>query len=349
MLERMRQQRDWLKRHPMLHTLFWECTLRCNLACRHCGSSCLPEARQKDMPLADFLPVLDEVAQHADPHRIIVFTVGGEPLLRPDLLECAKAITSRGFRWGFVTNGMLLDIPMLKSVVDAGVKSIAVSIDGLEDDHNWMRGNAKSFSRAVRAVTLLQRTRHVAWDVITCVSRRNYPRLTELHDFLCAIGVTRWRIFTVFPAGRAKEDAEMVLSPEEFRGVMEFIKTTRAEGRLQLSFSCEGFLGEYEGIVRGHAFRCDAGLMTASVRYDGSISGCLSIRSNYHQGNIYRDSFWDVWQHRFQPYRQREWMHTGSCADCQAWRYCEGNGMHLRTDDGQLMHCNYLKLQQCDQ
>lgn len=139
----------------------------------------------------------------------------------------------------------------------------------------------------------------------------------------------------------------MVLTPEEFRGVMEFIKATRAEGRLRLSYSCEGYLGDYEGVVRSHAFRCDAGLMTASVLADGSISGCLSMRSNYHQGNIYRDSFWDVWLHRFQPYCQREWMRTGICADCQAWHYCEGNGMHLRADDGQLMHCNYLKLQHC--
>ncbi len=344
LLERSLFQREWLKKHPQLRTLFWECTLRCNLACRHCGSACLPEARQKDMPLSHFLPVLDEIALHADPRRIIVFTVGGEPLLRPDLIECAHAITSRGFNWGFVTNGMLLDLPILQKLIDARVKSIAVSIDGLKEDHNWMRGHDHSFQRAVRAVRLLQHTRHVAWDVITCVSRRNYPHLNALRDFFVQIGLQRWRIFTIFPAGRAKDDEQMVLTPEEFHGLMEFIKDTRQEGLIRLSYSCEGFLGEYEGLVRGHAFRCDAGLTVASVLADGSISGCLSIRSEYHQGNIYTDSFWDVWQQRFQHYRQREWMHRDACAQCDAWRYCEVNGMHLRTDDGQLMHCNYKKL-----
>ena len=344
LLEQMWQQREWLKEHPTLRTLFWECTLRCNLSCRHCGSSCLPHARQKDMPLSDFVPVLDEIARHADPRRIIVFTVGGEPLLRPDLLECAHAITSRGFNWGFVTNGMLLDLPMLRRLIEAHVKSIAISIDGLENDHNWVRGNPQSFRRAVRAVMLLQHTHHVAWDVITCVSRRNYPHLKKLREFFLRLGLQRWRIFTIFPAGRAKDDAELVLTAEEFRGVMEFIKDTRQDGRINVSYSCEGFLGDYEGVVRSHAFRCDAGLMTASVLADGSISGCLSIRSQYHQGNIYKDSFWDVWQQRFEAYRRREWMHQGLCADCKAWRYCEGNGMHLRTDDGQLMHCNYQKL-----
>ena len=65
MNERQQQQlemtRDYLERlrreHP-LRDLFWECTLRCNMACRHCGSDCLKESMVPDMPFADFLPVL---------------------------------------------------------------------------------------------------------------------------------------------------------------------------------------------------------------------------------------------------------------------------------------------------
>ena len=344
MLAKTRAEREWLKQHHPLRTLFWECTLRCNLACRHCGSSCLPIVRQRDMPLADFTPVLDEIARHTDPGRVMVFTVGGEPLVRPDLIECAQAITARGFRWGFVTNGMLLDYDMLRRLIDARLQSIAVSIDGMEADHNWQRGHPQSFRRAVRAVKLLMHTRHVCWDVITCVNRRNLPRLAELRDLLTDIGVSRWRIFTIFPAGRAKGNDDMLLSPEQYRRLMDFIVETRSEGRIRVSYCCEGFLGEYEGRVRDHAFRCDAGLMTASILADGSISGCLSIRSRYDQGNIYRDSFWDVWENRFAAYRNREWMRQGLCADCKAWPYCEGNGMHLRDDEGSLMLCNLQRL-----
>ena len=345
LLEKTRLDRNWLKLNHPLRTLFWECTLRCNLACRHCGSSCLPVARQRDMPLEDFLPVLDEIACHINPKRVMVFTVGGEPLVRPDLIDCGKAITKRGFSWGFVTNGMLLDYAMLKKLIDAKLRSIAVSIDGLEDDHNWMRGHHQSFKRAVRAVKLLMMTRNVCWDVITCVNKRNLPRLTQLRDFFISIGLKRWRIFTVFPAGRAKGNDDMQLSPEEYRWLMEFIIQTKQDGHINVNYCCEGFLGDYEGRVRNHAFRCDAGLMTASILADGSISGCLSIRSKYDQGNIYRDNFWNVWENRFEVYRNREWMHTGKCQDCHFWAYCEGNGMHLRDDNGELLLCNLLRLE----
>ena len=61
-----RERRELEKKHP-LRQLFWECTLRCNLSCRHCGSDCRKIATQADMPLDDFLPVLVIVelgAQH---------------------------------------------------------------------------------------------------------------------------------------------------------------------------------------------------------------------------------------------------------------------------------------------
>lgn len=82
----------------------------------------------------------------------------------------------------------------------------------------------------------------------------------------------------------------------------------------------------------------------ASILNDGSISGCLSIRSNYNQGNIYENSFIDVWNTQFQLYRNREWMKNGDCTSCKMWRYCEGNGMHLRDDKGDLLLCNMQRI-----
>ena len=68
-----------------LHQLFWECTLRCNLNCRHCGSDCRMLSETADMPLEDFLKVLDEIRQHEDPSKVMVITTGGEPTMRRDL------------------------------------------------------------------------------------------------------------------------------------------------------------------------------------------------------------------------------------------------------------------------
>ncbi|MBQ2418708.1 MAG: radical SAM/SPASM domain-containing protein, partial [Alistipes sp.] len=74
------------------------------------------------------------------------------------------------------------------------------------------------------------------------------------------------------------------------------------------------------------------------------ISACASIRAHDNQGNINTAQFWDGGTHSFAPYRNREWMRTGECADCSYFRYCKGNGMHLRDDEGKLMFCHLKRL-----
>ena len=76
-----------VEEHP-LKQLFWECTLRCNLSCRHCGSDCKTSAGVKDMPLEHFLGVLDKIKARTDPHKVFVIVSGGEPLMRNDIAEC---------------------------------------------------------------------------------------------------------------------------------------------------------------------------------------------------------------------------------------------------------------------
>ena len=95
---------------------------------------------------------LDEIREHMDPSKVMVITTGGEPTVRRDLAECGREITKRGFVWGMVSNGMLLTPEKLNEFVEAGLKSIAVSFDGFEEDHNWMRGNPNSFKNVLVAV-----------------------------------------------------------------------------------------------------------------------------------------------------------------------------------------------------
>ena len=168
--------------------------------------------------------------------------------------------------------------------------------------------------------------------------------LPRFRDFLIAEGVKRWRIFTIFPVGRGADDPSLQLDTEQFRRLMEFIRDTRREGRIAVNYGCEGFLGRYEGDVRDTFYHCSAGVSIAGIRVDGAISGCTSIRARYDQGNIYRDDFMDVWNNRFAPYRDREWMRHGACGNCRVFKYCRGNGMHLRDETGQLLVCHYKKL-----
>ncbi len=335
---------DQVARHE-LRTLFWECTLRCNLACRHCGSDCRTEALQPDMPAEDFFRVLDtQITPHVDPHRVLVILSGGEVLVRPDLEKIGLELYRREYPWGLVTNGLALDRRRFDALLRAGLHTMTVSLDGFRDQHTFVRRNPRSFDAALAAAEMVAHEPSIASDVVTCVTPQLLPRIEEFRDMLIDRGIRAWRLFTIFPVGRAASDSAMQLSDEEFTRLMEFLARTRHEGRIAASYSCEGFLGRYEAEVRDKFYTCQAGISIASIRVDGSISGCTSIRSNYRQGNIYRDDFWNVWEHRFTPFRNREWARRDACADCAMFRYCLGGGMHLRDDDGKLLVCHYRRI-----
>lgn len=345
-----RKRRNNLKQLHPLRQLFWESTLRCNVHCLHCGSDCVSSVETPDMPAADFLRVIDtEITPHVDPHKLLIIISGGEPLMRKDLAQVGRALYQREYPWGMVTNGLALTEKRFHELIDAGLRSITVSCDGLEEDHVWLRQHPLAFEGATRAIKLIaaynqSSHRPLAWDVVTCANQRTIDHLPAIRDMLWSLGVRDWRIFGIDPMGRAASNPELLLTDEQFRSLLDFIAAEREAGR-HVSYACEGFLGDYEGRVRDHLYHCAAGISVASILIDGSISACTSIRGKYYQGNIYRDSFWDIWENGFKPYRDRSWMRqTEPCKSCKTFDYCEGNGMHLRREDGSLMLCHLQRI-----
>ena len=152
-LERIR--RNNLKVLHPLQQLFWESTLRCNVACLHCGSDCTSSVVTPDMPKEDFLKVIDEeVLPHVDPHKVMIIISGGEPTMRKDLEIVGAELCRRGFPWGMVTNGVALTEERFRALRQAGLTSMTVSCDGNEQDHNWMRGSRFAFEGSSRAIRL---------------------------------------------------------------------------------------------------------------------------------------------------------------------------------------------------
>lgn len=199
-----------------LRYLLWECTLRCNINCIHCGSDCSKNHRQKDMPLSDFLNIASQIKRNFDAQKIVIVITGGEPLMRNDLELCGLELSKMGFKWGLVTNGFFLSENRLKSLVNSGLSSITVSLDGFEEAHNWLRGNSKSFFNAVNALKLITEQNNLIHDVVTCIHKKNINDLENFRDFLVNLGIKRWRIANIFPTGRAENNEDLKITNEQF-------------------------------------------------------------------------------------------------------------------------------------
>ncbi len=340
--------KKYIKAETALHELkylFWECTLRCNLNCIHCGSDCTHTTEIEDLPLQDFLKVTKLIKLQYNPNNIMITITGGEPLVRKDIELCGAELTNQGYTWGIVTNGLLLTKKRIESLLNAGLKSITISLDGLENSHNWLRNNPACFSKTLEAIQQIANLKNIVFDVVTCLNQKNIKELYELKELLISIGVKKWRIFTISPIGRAKNNQLLDITNIQFLEVMEFIKQTREEAQIVVNYECEGFVAEYESEVRDSFFFCRAGINVASVLVDGSISACPNIDLRYAQGNIYKDDFLKIWNNKFDIMRQRNWMKTGICMNCEVFKWCLGNGMHLRDfETNNVLRCQYNML-----
>jgi radical SAM enzyme (rSAM/lipoprotein system) len=330
--------------------LFWECTRRCNLKCLHCGSDCAVDVQTPDLPFEDFFKAILPLKDVYKPDTITVAITGGEPLLRKDLPECGRTLRQHGFRWGIVTNGYDYTPDIHGRLLGAGMGSITVSLDGLEQTHNWLRANNNSFARAVKALELITSSSRLNYDVVTCVNQKNIDELETLREFLISRNVKAWRLFTISPIGRAADNDTLQLTPPQLKQLMDFIVQARSgmsrgDKRMAVTFSCEAWLGKYERKVRDSLFFCRAGIHIASILIDGSISACPNINRNFVQGNIYRDNFVDVWNNRFEIMRDRTWTKTGICTKCKDYKNCLGGAMHLWNENkDNIMTCIHQKL-----
>jgi radical SAM enzyme (rSAM/lipoprotein system) len=342
-----------MKFNAKVHDLtyfFWETTLSCNLKCRHCGSDCDKDKNIEELTKEKVLKVFKNIAENYNARNIMVAVTGGEPLVRKDLFEILSEVSKMGFPWGMVTNGMLLDEKMVERCVESGMKTVSVSLDGLREAHNWLRNSDISYDRAVNALKLLLKAGRLdVVEAITCVNSQNIKQLEDMYKLLKDIGVHGWRLFTIFPKGRAEENPELLLNKGLVIELFNFIKDKRNNNSgMHISYSEEGYLGcNWEREVRDDFFFCGAGVNVGSLLADGSFSACPSLSRDWIQGHVDNIAFSEAWENRYKNMRDRRWMKTEDCKRCRQWNKCNGSSLHLwdfTEKKTKVCHYNMLNL-----
>ncbi|MBN2081614.1 radical SAM protein [bacterium] len=328
--------------------LFWETTTACNLSCRHCGTSCAPTSALPDeLTTAEVKAAFDTIIADFDPKRITVAVTGGEPLLRPDVFEVAAHFASHGMRWGMVTNGLLMTDKAIDLAHKAGMGSVAVSLDGLQAHHEFLRGKG-TFEKTADAVRRLKQSGHFEIvEVISCPTNQMIDDLDAVYEYMLTLDLDQWRLLPLAPIGRCREHPELLLSPANWVKLLDFLRAKRRakDAPLTVTLDEEGFLGEpYEREVREIPYFCFAGIHAASILADGSVSACPSVCRSFVQGSIRERRFSEIWESEFKVFRDRRWMKQGECANCPEFADCLGNSMHLWQDMHSGPELCHLKL-----
>ena len=320
-----------LRKEPRLKFLFLELTTHCNERCRHCGSSCGDVSDADTLTDEEIKAFLKKTASQFDVSKLQLCITGGEPLLRKNFFDLMGYARSLGYRWGMTSNGTLIDDEVAEKLRQAGMSTIAVSIDGLPETNDWFRRKENGYELAMWGVRALVKNggfQHV--QVTTVVHKKNIGELPKLYKILSKEGIRSWRVINMEPIGRANACRDLLLDDGELKYMFDFIRKNRFKKPMEVVYGCAHYLGtDYEREVRPWYFLCNAGVYTASVMFNGDIGACLDIerRPETVMGNVRTDDFAEVWKNRFEIFRT-DYKKQGKCADCEHYRFCAGGASH---------------------
>ncbi|MBP5973912.1 nif11-class peptide radical SAM maturase 3 [Brasilonema sp. CT11] len=271
----------------------WEITLKCNLACQHCGSRA-GHTRAKELSTEE---ALDLVKQMAEVGITEVTIIGGEAFLRPDWLEIASAITNAGMRCGMTTGGYGITLDTARRMKEAGISVVSVSVDGLEATHDRLRGRKGSWEWAFKTMSHLKEA-GIIFGCNTQINRLSAPEFPQIYERIRDAGIFAWQIQLTVPMGNAADNSEILLQPYELLDVYPMIarvaQRAQEEGVQVQPGNNIGYYGPYERLLRGgHAWAfwqgCNAGLATLGIEADGAIKGCPSLPTSAYTGGNIRD------------------------------------------------------------
>lgn len=271
----------------------WEITLKCNLACQHCGSRA-GHTRAKELSTEE---ALDLVTQLAEVGITEVTLIGGEAFLRPDWLEIASAITSAGMLCGMTTGGFGISLDTARRMKAAGISVVSVSVDGLEATHDRLRGKNGSWQWAFKTMSHLKEA-GIPFGCNTQINRLSAKEFPLIYEHIRNAGVFAWQIQLTVPMGNAADNSEILLQPYELLDVYPMIarvaQRASREGVQVQPGNNIGYYGPYERLLRGGdtwSFwqGCNAGLSTLGIEADGAIKGCPSLPTSAYTGGNIRD------------------------------------------------------------
>ncbi len=309
----------------------WEITMGCNMQCKHCGSSC-------SAPLPGELTTEEAVRLCKEIGELGMQWItlsGGEPTTRKDWYEIAGALTQNGVIPNMITNGWLLSEEDVKKAEEAGINTIAISIDGLEETHDFMRREG-SFKRSMELFEHLKKSKiHSA--VITTVHSKNMSELKAMKELFMKKGITKWQLQIGLPMGNFSHHRELVPSPEIVDQIIDFAYEETQKGGIQIDLAdCIGYFNSKEIWVReqgtgqeGYGWGgCGAGRHTLGILHNGDIVGCTSIRDKeFIEGNVKELPLKAIWEKEdaFSWNRKMEKSKlTGNCRKCKFGSVCKG-------------------------
>ncbi|MBE6465342.1 MAG: 12,18-didecarboxysiroheme deacetylase [Eggerthellaceae bacterium] len=326
----------------------WNCTRTCNLKCEHCYAQS-DGHRYDQLSTEEAKVMIDDLAAFGAP--VLLFS-GGEPTMRPDLLELMHYAKSKGMRVVISTNGTLITPELAKQFAEVGLSYVGVSFDGDPETHDKFRGVQGSFDRALQGLKNAQ-AEGIKVGLRFTINKHNWREINDIFDLMQREGINRACFYHLVYSGRGSEMIDEDLNHEETRQavrlIMDRTKQWFDEGGTPEILTVDNHADApfvYMELLKENPERAEKVMQLLQWNQGNSSGngiGCISW-----DGEVYADQFWrhysfgnvkdrpfsEIWSDVSRTDERSELMFRlkdkrpfvkGRCADCRWLDVCGGN------------------------
>lgn len=311
--------RAWVSGHPVWCA--WQVNYRCNFRCSFCHYWCDPMGDAPELSVADFRAGSRKLGRLG---AILVSLAGGEPLVRPDIVEIVEAVAE--WHLPFVTtNGWFVNKGLAEDLFAAGLWGVSVSIDYADAErHDRRRGAPGAHARALAAIEHFAGVRRESWQRVNWMAVLMEDNLDQIEPMI-QMAAERGAYFMVQPYGVRKTGS---------RRFTQAYGGTVANHMLALRkkypnfLSNPYFLSRFDEALNGGVPGCQAGRGFFNIDSTGGIAACVEERGQ-PVANLFEHSAKEIVQRlRRDDARKR-------CRAC--WYNCRGEIEALYHPWGVLM------------
>ena len=314
-----------------------EVTSQCNYKCKHCYKDSSPAVTAH----LNYPKLMEYLGEFRDHGGSVIEITGGEPMLYKNFFELVEWAYNNLTVVGILTNGYYLQEEAIKRLLPFREKLVFnISLDSHRPEfHNAFRGKEDAFEKTIQAMELLGKNKF-RFRLSMCVTRDNFFDMEGTAELAKKYGAVFFGCNPVQAFGRGGEmitelAAEYAKEPEKYLKYEKMIYD-----------KYKGFLHvlSKESMKQLETGNCGILHQTVTVGPDGEIRPCVLFNSGLKVGNIYKQSFEEIFHSPLGgAFSRMRGPNKTVCGDCEKTSIC--NGCILRGIKTGLKHadCKWLK------
>jgi len=222
----------------------------------------------RDLRLSEAKTIVDKLA---DADVMILSFSGGEPLLRNDIEELARYARDKGLIVALSTNGTLITRSRARRLVES-FHSISISLDGLSDVHDRIRGKKGTYDKAIQGLKHLTTTNSGCQVGVNLVlNKLNFQELHEVFETVKSTGANFFSIQQLLGS------SSLMIPKDTIKRLTEQILGMKMNHWKYILQSCY-FIGHIPDYVTGTLPKlCDAGRLYLVINNEGKLFLCPGL------------------------------------------------------------------------